>query len=560
MVSPSKQQQTQGSEKHRQGEKAFTRERGEEQRVNNEVVRVNAEAAAVVAQRQHLRATAARYQKELAEQQALLQRKSEEAFTGLSPQQMFVGRRNLQDIVAWTPVPHNHSCQSAFASVGIDSAAAAADKKSTVSQAELELAWLRRHSIVTGEECQVPDPGLTHPRPCRLQNFCVCSARGRSVAWCWSRMQAVLKQRFQGPDAEPLVNGEVCLLVRGRGLNAHNVEATLCHQLVYVPLHYMRPWRPTFLSVQVSAISRVNVDQLEHVCDGAAEERHMVLECVEDEVGHPVFLSPFEMVDRLDLQCELEILVLRLSTRRSPLVGGTGKISVCLGADPALHVWAGADEELRRRRRRGAPDFDVGEMQGEEGPQQDEAVAEGLEGEDFLEDWEEVLQAIVADTSSDDSTSSSSESSSSTSTSRSSGNGNPEHVAMAAQAPEQVADAPPHAAAAEREGGGRQRRPESFQFGPFKFTFKPPSSFQALCPFHSRRAPTRCTKVASWRSPAEMVEVIRHLKLWCLRCQEAETKEEHQQRRGLPAFTDIELALTEVEIDGMCEALPDPLD
>eukprot|EP00971_Amphidinium_carterae_P353022 6492799-Amphidinium_carterae.6 len=104
----------------------------------------------------------------------------------------------------------------------------------------------------------------------------------------------------------------------------------------------------------------------------------------------------------------------------------------------------------------------------------------------------------------------------------------------------------------------RTVRPETFQWGPFRFTFREPSTYQATCPFHeSASSTTKCTKSASFVADQEgsRDKVLKQLKLWCLRASLAESKTDHQGSRRLPPLSPEEELLTSADLEAQLALL-----
>ena len=147
---------------------------------------------------------------------------------------------------------------------------------------------------------------------------------------------------------------------------------------------------------------------------------------------------------------------------------------------------------------------------------------------------------------------SSSSSSSSTSDSSSSESGG-----EAPRPQPQVPSPGQNAAEPDEEAQRRVRRPQTFTCGCYRFTYKPPFSYQASCPLHPPEGQAKCTKLGTWRpnDDQDRARVIRALKCWCLRGHAEPSKSAHQGRRGLPQLTREEQSLTDLQLDARLAAL-----
>ena len=272
----------------------------------------------------------------------------------------------------------------------------------------------------------------------------------------------------------------------------------------------------------------------------------------------PCFFSPWQFLDTLDVDRSYHLIHARLSERAVPFPRSSGQVRLVVAPGVDL-VWEGAEVERQRRsrRRRPAPfhDIHIGMVPDENmGPNNEEGVLP----------QEEEANASESTSSSSSSSSSSQEGSSdssSSSSSSSSTSGDDEAPRQeAGNVENEVAEV---ARPAVPEGVVRVHRPESYEWGlGFRLTYKPPTSYQASCRYHARHEHTKCTKLASWNidenGGAERVQ--RGLKLWCLRALDHQSKASHQGRRGLPAFSAAETALSDLDIETRVANMPAPPD
>ena len=110
--------------------------------------------------------------------------------------------------------------------------------------------------------------------------------------------------------------------------------------------------------------------------------------------------------------------------------------------------------------------------------------------------------------------------------------------------------------AAESAHRSRQVRPETFDFGKFRMTFKAPNSWQALCRYHAVHEKTKCTKAATVGAGTSTEDVLKRLKLWCLSANAHATRQEHMGPRGLPQFSAEDLGKHDDELAALEAAMP----
>ena len=149
-----------------------------------------------------------------------------------------------------------HSCPSLVTSLTVSQAAAAVDMPDLGGLAE---AWQTRHRMVDGE-AQPPLPAQVRPqrklKMCWEENFCVCTGDGRFVRQLWNSAMVRLKPHCHA-DKKLWKSGAVALLWLGFALpdgRPDGADAPLetfrQHVVSYVPLMYLKPWRPTFMAMQ----------------------------------------------------------------------------------------------------------------------------------------------------------------------------------------------------------------------------------------------------------------------------------------------------------------------
>ena len=471
----------------------------------------------------------------------------------------------------WRASPHTCPCVT-----HCQSAVQACASVSVNQSSDLQAAWEKRHDVV-----QHSDPGdLWQRAPLRSQEkmcyklaFCICTARGHLVSSFWSAASATLKDYFRDPgQMQLLLGGHICVVLRATRADTEEgavVEVRTHH----VPLHYRKPWRATFCRLDPAdefALQRLQAADI-------PDETYVALR---QPLGHgePLFQTPHLMINSLSLQHRWSLMLAVLSERPVAYPHSAGQVMVRLLGETVVQIWDGEERELAKRRRR-KPQQDAAAAAASadnvveaaaraqapaeaDVPVLDEHVSEDDGGDDL---FAYVLSGSEHEVASSNDSSSSSSSTSSTS----SGEDSAQDIAnLGREAEEGARDAgaaPAEALHVEIERGAgdieshptRRVQAETFERGGFRFSFKPPSSYQALCRQHSRHERTRCTKLGSWQPNEEggMERVLHALKCWCLRAPACEDRAQHQGSRGFPRLSDEELTLTPAELDERLAAL-----
>ena len=432
----------------------------------------------------------------------------------------------------------------------------------------LARAWEDRHKLINPKEPNGEEPA-NEPwsSKCSSVGFCICSPRGQLISWFWASAMRRLKEKFTGEQQKLLKNGSVALIWR----TTEEPRSCVC---TCIPLLYLRPWRPTLQVVGLCERSRALISQLQDEADNA-QIGDVFLTATLEPGRPPSFFTPWQFLDTLELDNSYQVLYATLSQRAVPFPRSAGHVQMQLLPGVDL-VWQGAEveRERRARRRRAAPfqDIHIGVVPNPNDVANDEEGVPPLAAQEVRSHSSEDEGPATSSSSSSSpderssSSSTSSSSSSSTSSDDSVGANGIQNAIPGADNMENalvpVGEAAEPAQHVAPDGVVRVQRAESYEWGAFRLTYKPPCSYQATCRYHHRHAPTKCTKLASWgvdeAGGAERVQ--RGLKLWCLRALDHDTKSSHQGRRGLPAFSAAENALSELDMERRLANMPGPPD
>ena len=308
-----------------------------------------------------------------------------------------------------------------------------------------------------------------------------------------------------------------------------------------------------FLATEV--VGRCKREACNDCRTAALKGSYMQLE-VEAEHGFSDLWHPALLLQSFDQDLVWDVAVLFLSTRNTPFPQSRGQVMAEFSPEPRVLLWEGTGE--RHRGPRATANEDNGGERGGEEP------SDEVDAHDWLDALAEAAHPPPAQ---QDAGGYSSSSSSSSESSGSSSNSTVANQNVAQEAPlQQGVDmaAPAQGPPAEVDGGPahRRRRPESFEWGnaagpQFRFTYKPPASYECLCRLHMLER-TRCTKTCSWREGDDesRAVAVKRLKLWALSGAVHVSRVAHQGRRGCPALSEADEAITEADLEERLLAMP----
>lgn len=122
----------------------------------------------------------------------------------------------------------------------------------------LEEGWMQMHQAVTQASGAnvFPAEDASDPPPCYEAGVCLCSTEGKALKQVGDKLLKHMRERFKpkSKDRGLLLDGFVVLRIVG-GPDTDDYETLLgpggdiCEVLLHVGLHYLKPFRPTFLEL-----------------------------------------------------------------------------------------------------------------------------------------------------------------------------------------------------------------------------------------------------------------------------------------------------------------------
>ena len=252
--------------------------------------------------------------------------------------------RTLRQLGQWQPVPS--FCEIAALQFDVRGMTDYLNKDSVSHQAA---DWAERHRGVTQAERNANVRGMRQSRCC-VAGTCVCG-RTRQSRRASSLRSSALKvmqtHLFNSKAAEKfLLDAEVVILWICHTEN----KVVLDHCVSFIPCHYRRPWRPTFLQLRVHASSKASLlNRCSMLLDDAAVLRPLLdeyyaFEVVLDEFAGPSFKTVPELFLEFDMRSCWSMSIMYLSQRAAPLPHGVGLVKAFSAHDAAAFpFWTVAD-------------------------------------------------------------------------------------------------------------------------------------------------------------------------------------------------------------------------
>ena len=589
-----------GTALHREGKRAFPdagARKSKTKRARSDAIKeeIRQNTAAIQAERRTVR------------EQLLSRKKAGLAYAEARAKEILATRHTLANIPGcrWSAI--RHTCPALVLASSSEDASRVADRTGQISNLAGE--WVRRHHGVSSmgpSKQQLP-----RPTACYELGMCVCGPKNRRLRQFQTASLTHLKRSLAPKHRTvQLRQGHVIVAWVSPAVSRHQEDMCL---FGYVALQYMSPWRPTYLLLEHvnSIVAGQEQRQLRLALLLLASERpgplftlRPAMDVCSDSPDIPSFRTAAEICSTMDLDriWHMRLLELADSDRAADFCAGHVRATLLNPDIEATKIWDEAGEgpgaalslfeealdvpntaavpEAQENQRLEEDEEDEEQNADRPGERDLQDAGENAEGvpeapmsetEDFCDDLLRLLSeadnaTAEQSTSSSSSSSSSGSSSSSTSSSSSdssSSNGPPSRAQspvsarsgdgqdMADQLDEQ-----------DRPLRGRQHvvQPETFRFGRFLITHRPPNTYQATCRYHNFHAGTRCTKSGTWRDGdgEGMRDVVRRLKSWCLIAPACEDKATHQGRRILPAMRPEHANMTDAELEAAERELPEP--
>eukprot|EP00971_Amphidinium_carterae_P277380 5504964-Amphidinium_carterae.7 len=235
-----------------------------------------------------------------------------------SANEVLEDRRLLQAMQGVRWAAFKHTCPAVAAIASAVDAQSNPDGRGNHSIDGLRNAWLQRHEGVRANNTK--QPASTTPSVCFRAGTCFCGRQFAKHRALWTSAKEHIRATLPKSDREAstLRTGEVVLAWLGADSNAED-EAVFaeCH-FTAIPLHYFKPWKPTFLEMRCvdtdAFLQKLTVQGTE----GEAITLAMSTETVRGRADIPKFRTPEQFVKSLDVSKNWSLRFLRLSSRCVP--------------------------------------------------------------------------------------------------------------------------------------------------------------------------------------------------------------------------------------------------
>ena len=196
--------------------------------------------------------------------------------------------------------------------------------------------WHKRRQAILKLPCKRKEKGLAESQCLREGCYHCRSSQSHPGLWKWVQSTRRALQHLFRPRTtalEDLMHGMVVLVWVGSVID--EPDSKLQYKFTHVPLHYLRPWRPTLLELQLAGRRIVDLSAFfpsTPKADAKKDDIALDLKPMYDEQNKPMLRSMVEFLASLDRTASWRVEALRLSSSPAPYPESCGCVRVC-GAD-----------------------------------------------------------------------------------------------------------------------------------------------------------------------------------------------------------------------------------
>ena len=252
------------------------------------------------------------------------------------------------DAAKWIGVPH--TCPSVAAAFQPSAVCPPSwiekEAQSWGSAEQLSEKWRQAHRGIQDEPAKFLDPGIQR-RPCWTNHHCHCKGSGLLLRILHTRFrQSTQRMCADVQFQRSMIAGRVVVIwqiVSGEQVLSNVTQ---------IALHYLRPWRPTFLVLEAADsetqafLSRVPDDDMVPAAALLAQSMRLKATCTKDGCLHTV--SCWHWLGKLDLAAKIRVRFCMLSDRHKPIASLTTFVADLVEAGGTV-IWAGQAHERRPR-------------------------------------------------------------------------------------------------------------------------------------------------------------------------------------------------------------------
>ena len=244
--------------------------------------------------------------------------------------------KTLQDLGQWNRIPGRGEICLHFS----DARMACLSSSSPLQS--LATSWHERHrGILTATSNRQRHVGLRGSL-CWQAGVCHCGRtdNGLLLKKMWVAMRGSMRDIFGHKMLVDALVAGLCAMIF-TGVSSDEIVRPV-HRCVAIPLHYLKPWRPTFLELSpFSAEDALLLNKLFPTLTAVDfdELQFMTMTVEEDDAGEPRFLTALEFAQSLDPLLSWKMRVAWLSDSAAPFVNSSGKCRVVLRPKDKDVVW-----------------------------------------------------------------------------------------------------------------------------------------------------------------------------------------------------------------------------
>ena len=279
-------------------------------------------------------------------------------------QNVLSDKQRLANMSALSWVSFPHPCPALAAQFNPDALVPKTWPKNpqttTTSCGHLAREWERRHLGISTPDRAVPRP---IPQKCYDDHFCSCQGRGRRVRVVHSRLRSCLTQMREEPSMEQAFSQARIVLhwsaepatteaPQGQASAASSSTAPppnlrgCQHWFTHIPLHYVRPWRPTLGLLTLVAPPLDTLTPMMGI-DGYTPAHRLTLQATRNSSGCIEIVDIWQWLAGFDFKNKVSFEVFLLSTSKAPCANLLEAVAEPAQIPPKV-LWEGAALEKER--------------------------------------------------------------------------------------------------------------------------------------------------------------------------------------------------------------------
>eukprot|EP00971_Amphidinium_carterae_P279054 5539554-Amphidinium_carterae.1 len=220
----------------------------------------------------------------------------------------------------------------------------------SINLTQLEHEWVQQHLGIRAASASKVKGHLESL--CYRATFCHCraSTRGQGVRHMWRELESRLKCVWKTKEQLDPVKQACCAIVfvGYSGVNSDALDGMQV-RIGYVPLMYLRPWRPSLAELRPASTSDIEILRQAFQAHGVSEslpervpglqESRVSNVIAGDDMKGPHLFTSYEFVNTLDPKLNWSFLVAKLSDSGRPFLDSAGKVRLVCENVSFVRFW-----------------------------------------------------------------------------------------------------------------------------------------------------------------------------------------------------------------------------